>query len=111
MKVLDTLVWVTRATDISFRKVVSEATFAFTHNLIPVRPSIPRTADDIANAGDLLDRFCGKRLRLAVIEQVDRKLNAHLAQIREFQSVNILVDAGTMHSLTVTHWFFSNFFH
>jgi hypothetical protein len=69
--------------------------------LIQIGNSVPRQGDQIVHVGDLLDYSSEKAVHATVIKQRNRKLEVGLARIREFRYINLSVDAGAMHSLTV----------
>jgi hypothetical protein len=83
----------------------------FIRHLIQVGAFIPPKADQISTVGHLLCRSSENAALAAVIEQADRKREMHFARIREFQYVNISIEAGTMHSLAAAHCMLPNLFH
>jgi hypothetical protein len=56
----------------------------------------------------VLDRFSEKGVERRIFQLADQKFDSCLAQLEEIRLVNVSVDSGTIHSLTVVHCLVSN---
>jgi hypothetical protein len=87
----------------SFRRAAGDATFEFVSEPIDGRISVPRKISPNAHLADALDRFSVLSVQQSMIQLADQQFGASMAEFEDIHFVNVLVDSGTVHTLTLVH--------
>jgi hypothetical protein len=96
------------STGLSFRKAAGDVTFKFTSNLIHLRISISSQISSKTRVAHVFDRFSAFSIQRRMSRLADEKLEASMAQLEDIRFVNVAIDSGTVHSLTLIHCMISN---